>query len=307
MRSFYSFIFALCAMAVCSQMVFAWTVNVEYNDKSGIEYATYTVTLKDGTILGFNKAWGANFKFCGAISNKREIRIPDTLQSTTDKYFVRKLGPNGVYKVCDMTRASKVTTLYLPTTLWQNALSDVALHPNIKKIHLPKNSKFWASSQLHNLDTVFVQKEDLLYYLNEPEWRRRVLIVEEGEKPLKLTVVVNKAGEFAQTLLQKVENMNKVNELKVIGPLNGEDLNKFKEMEQMAKLDLLDAKITDIPAYFCGDIEYINSTRSSGCYLLSEVALPNVNSIGSNAFHYCTHLKKITIPSSVTSIPDGCF
>ena len=134
-----------------------------------------------------------------------------------------------------------------------------------------------------------------------------MLIVEEGEKPLKLTVVVNKAGEFAQTLLQKVENMNKVNELKVIGPLNGEDLNKFKEMEQMAKLDLLDAKITDIPAYFCGDIEYINSTRSSGCYLLSEVALPNVNSIGSNAFHYCTHLKKITIPSSVTSIPDGCF
>lgn len=115
---------------------------------------------------------------------------------------------------------------------------------------------------------------------------------------------MTKAGEFAQLLLQQTDNWYKVNELTVIGDLNTDDLNVFKRMKQLTKLDLSRAVITNIPNRFDG----ASSTGSDryGFNLLEELSLPEVNSIGEYAFAECYRLKNISVPK-VNTIGYGAF
>ncbi len=121
---------------------------------------------------------------------------------------------------------------------------------------------------------------------------------------LKITVNMTKAGEFAQLLLQQVDNWYRVNELKVVGPLNENDLNVFKRMEQLTLLDLSDSVIEDIPDRFDGAYGY--SGNREGFNLLETLILPEVNSIGECAFSQCPRLKNITMPK-VNEIKYGAF
>lgn len=300
MRSYYSFLLALCALTMYSQMAFAWTVNVTHNNESGIRCANSVMILEDGTVLGFFIEHDDAF-FCGAISDKTEIIIPDTLVCSTKMYLVRKLNTNP-YLYCDFSKASKVTTLYLPTTLYSSSLEHI--HPQIKILHMSKGLKCEGVNSLYQLDRVFVPKEELSLYLNDLEWRRRVIILEEGKDLLKLTINVNKAGEFAKNVLQKTDNWNKVNELKVIGSLNEDDINKIKKMCQLKKLDLSEAKFDNFPNSFC-EWKFLSSYPSDYCYFLSEVILPKISGIGEKAF-YSHSLEKITI-SKVRTIGDHAF
>ncbi|MBP3512761.1 MAG: leucine-rich repeat domain-containing protein [Prevotella sp.] len=115
---------------------------------------------------------------------------------------------------------------------------------------------------------------------------------------------MKKAGEFAQLLLQQTDNWYKVNELTVVGELNNDDLNVFKRMKQLTKLDLSRAIITNIPNQFDG-VSSVGSSRN-GFNILEELILPDVNSIGEYAFAECYRLKSIKM-SKVNSLGFGAF
>lgn len=274
----------------------ASTVKIEYNSSSGIQDAEYTYKQSDGTVLGFYLGWEEAY-FMGAISSKSSITIPDNVQYDSKTYPVKYIGG---WDLCDFDNASTVTSLTLPTTAEQ--IRNLPLC--VKVLH----TKNFISSIDHefasNLDKVLVPSEHLQSYYDATNWSNYVLINAEGANPSKITINMTKEGEFAQLLLQKTDNWYKVNELTVVGNLNENDLNVFKRMRQLTKLDLSKAIITDIPNQFDGASSY--SEYRDGFNILEELSLPEINSIGDYAFAQCYRLKNIKM-TKVKTIGYGAF
>ncbi len=274
---------------------FASTVKVERNTSSGIQNTEYTYKQSDGTVLGFYLGWEVAY-FTGAISSKSSITIPDNVQYDSKSYPVKYIGRN----LCDFEKASTVTSLTLPTTA--ESIND--LPSCVKILHTNSFIQYINHEYASNLDKVLVPSEHLQSYYDETDWSNYVLINAEGTNPSKITINMTKEGEFAQLLLQKTDNWYKVNELTVVGNLNENDLNVFKRMRQLTKLDLSKAIITDIPNQFDGATHYYE--YRDGFNLLEELSLPDINSIGDYAFAQCYRLKSIKM-SKVNTIGSGTF
>ena len=272
----------------------AETVTVTSNTSSGIANAKLTATLDDGTVFGFIQG-GSYVYFCGAISQRSELTIPDSIFYSSGRYAVNIVGYNGR---CDFDNAKSVTSLILPPTI----RSLIYLPFTVKVLHV-NNYLNIESYQSSNLTKVLVPEADLASYYGNSNWCNYVLINAEGTEPTKITVHVARAGEFAQLLLEQEDNWYKVNELTVTGNLNTDDLNVFKRMRQLTKLDLSRAVITDIPDRFDGAN---NLDGRNGFNVLEELSLPEMNSIGQYAFAGCYRLKKITMPK-VKTIGYGAF
>ncbi len=273
----------------------ATTVDVVSNSSSGIADANLTTTLSDGTILGFRRS-GSTVYLCGAISQLVELTIPDSIFYSSNRYAVKYIG----YNRCDFDNAQNVTSLTLPATTIE--ISD--LPETVKVLHTNSYISSLTSSQLSNLNKVLVPESTLSSYYGNTNWSNYVLINVEGTEPLRVTVNMTKAGEFAQLLLQQTDNWYKVNELTVVGELNTDDLNVFKRMKQLTKLDLSRAIISNIPNQFDGASS--TSNNRYGFNILEELILPEVNNIGEYAFAECYRLKSITMPK-VNSIGYGAF
>ena len=282
-------------LSVMPQKSNATTVDVIYDYSSGITNTNMTATLSDGTVLGF-QFWGADVYLSGAISQQAELTVPDSISYSSNRYAVNHVG----YGRCDFDNAPNVTSLTLPATITNLD----CLPSTVKVLHTNSYINSVNREQLLNLSKVLVPESTLTSYLSNTNWSYYVLINTEGTDPSRITVTMTKAGEFAQLLLQQTDNWYKVNELTVIGDLNTDDLNVFKRMKQLTKLDLSRAVIADIPAQFDG----VNGTWSSrdGFNLLEELILPEVNSIGDYAFADCYRLNDITMPK-VNSIGYGAF
>ena len=272
----------------------AETVTIVSNSNSGIERASYTATLSDGTVLGFTSLSSSGSYFCGAISQKTSLTVPDSViiysSSSTTRYPIKYIG----YNRLDFDNAQSVTSLTLPSLV--SSLNYMA--PTVKTLHVKSYISSVSSSCLSELTKVLVPSSTLSSYLGNRDWYSFVLINAEGTTPLKITINMTTAGEFAQLLLQKTDDWMKVNELTVTGELNTDDLNVFKRMKQLTKLDLSGATITDIPAYF--------DENSYGFGILETLKLPNLNSIGNYAFQYCRKLKTISMPK-VNTIGEYAF
>lgn len=272
------------------------TVTVTSNSSSGITDANATATLDDGTVLGFCHS-GSDVYFVGAISQQKKLSIPDSIRyPSNNSYAVERMGRFG----CDFDKAQSISELILPSTTWQINV----LPSTVKVLHVNNNITDVSSRELSHLEKVFVPGNLLNSYLENERWYKYVLINAEGTQPIHITINMTKPGEFAQLLLQQTDNWYKVNELTVVGELNNDDLNVFKRMKQLTKLDLSQAVITDIPQSFDG-ANSVNENRD-GFSILEELSLPEVNYIGSYAFAQCYKLKKI-IFNKVNTIGYGSF
>lgn len=273
----------------------AKTVTVSSNSSSGIKNAYLTATLEDGTILGFYRS-GSNVYLCGAISQQTELTVPDSIVYYSSRYAVTMIG----YDVCDFDNAKSVTSLILPATITRIDY----LPSTVKVLNTSSYISNVYGERLANLNKVLVPESTLTSYYGNTSWSNYVLINAKGTEPLKTTINMTKAGEFAQLLLQQTDNWYKVNELTVVGELNTDDLNVFKRMKQLTKLDLSRAIIQDIPGNFDGASNRYENR--DGFNILEELILPEVNSIGDYAFAQCYRLKSITMPK-VNSIGTGAF
>lgn len=276
----------------------AAVVEAVYNESSGIEGAYMTITYDDGTVLGFTHSYYSydGLNFCGAVSQKAELTIPDSISFDGYQYAVKSIGDHGF---CDFDNAQSVTSLVLPPTMEYI----YELPTTVKVLHVNSYIHTDNIDVISNLTKVLVPEANLASYYGDTRWSRNVLINAEGTEPSKITVTMGKPGEFAQLLLQQTDNWYKVNELTVVGDLNTDDLNVFKRMKQLTKLDLSRAVITNIPNGFCG---YSYEYGYESFYILEELILPEVNSIGDCAFAGCTRLKNITMPK-VKSLGYGAF
>ncbi|MBO6118136.1 MAG: leucine-rich repeat domain-containing protein [Bacteroidales bacterium] len=303
----------------------AYTVTVQYNNNSGIQNANYTVTLDDSTVLGFN-LYSQSYSYCsfaGAISTATSLTIPDSIEIKTlnngawesKLYYIRYAEYN---YVVDFSQAESVTSLTMPATL--DNVNGVA--PTVKELHMNSYVSSVSTSVISHLEKVFVPSENLSQYYGNSDWYRNVLILEEGTEPMSLTINMTTAGEFAQKVLEATDNnWNKVNELTVTGPLSNTDLDNVKRCRMLTKLDLSGAEFSSIPNDFdyysyrgfylltdlvLPELESIGSYAFRDCYRLKNITMPKVNFIGNNAFEYCG-FENIILPDGITQIGSNAF
>ena len=141
----------------------------------------------------------------------------------------------------------------------------------------------------------------------------------------QITIQLEKAG----TLPDRIGSSKKyqITNLKIIGKINGTDLNMIREMAgrnsegdytdgKLSVLDLYEAKIVEGGDYYYNDNYYnyftsndvIGSYAFSGCSGLTSLTLPDgITEIGFQAFYGCRGLTSLTLPDGITSIGSYAF
>ena len=139
------------------------------------------------------------------------------------------------------------------------------------------------------------------------------------------TITLTEAGTLSDAISEK--DKYTLTSLKIIGPLNGDDIRFFIEMagrdinEKATKGKLTDLDISEATIVEGGDMyfkdydgnEHYTSYNEIGdcmfwrCFLKSIILPNNVTTIGNYAFYDCSSLASITIPDGVTSIGEEAF
>ena len=148
----------------------------------------------------------------------------------------------------------------------------------------------------------------------------------------QITIELEKAG----TLPGRIGGSKKykITNLKIIGEINGTDLNMIREMAvrnskgdstygKLSVLDLSEAKIVEggdcyyydysNHSYYTSDECYtsndvIGRYAFSGCSGLTSLTLPaGITEIGFEAFYGCSGLTSLTLPAGITEIGDYAF
>lgn len=294
-------------------------VEVVSNSISGIQYAKYTATLNDGTVLGFDIDYSSVY-FCGAKSSATSVTIPETISYNGRTYNVKYIGrfSGSNYKL-DFDFATSVTSLTIPSTatdIYSSLPTTVSeLHflgttpPNIYDISLKTGI------------TVYVPKGAYGTYQNyctqnNQGWNTSIDLKMEGWTPQSYTITVNTAGTLAYKLLEVVNQWTDVDELTISGHLNAEDMKYFSRMTQLRKLDLSQTDISNISGCagltklrevnLPSTVKAVEDEAFSGCSMLSNISLPNVETIGARAFLLCASLTSLSL-DNVKEIGNSAF
>ena len=146
---------------------------------------------------------------------------------------------------------------------------------------------------------------------------------DDGLITRQVTIKLEKTG----TLPNKIGSTKKfqITNLKIIGEINGTDLQMIREMAgegalgndtdgMLSVLDLSDAKIVEGGVYYFDHYGYSTSNDKIGkgafsdCSGLTSLTLPSgVTTIGREAFSRCSGLTSLTLPSGVTKIGNSAF
>ena len=147
----------------------------------------------------------------------------------------------------------------------------------------------------------------------------------------QITINLEKAGTLPDRIASSKKY--KITNLKIIGEINGTDLNMIREMAggnytgnstdgKLSVLDLSEAKIVEGGySYYEGydynyHTSYVNYTSNdvigdqafSGCSGLTSLNLPDgITEIGEGAFSYCSGLTSLTLPAGITEIGRYAF
>ena len=142
-------------------------------------------------------------------------------------------------------------------------------------------------------------------------------------KGLNIEIKLDEAG----TLPDRIEHIkDDISELKIIGEINGTDLDVIREMAGginqggyqtdgiLSVLDLSEARIVKGGHYFILGSNYSTSKDKIGeyvfyaCSSLTSITLPPlVTEIGNSAFYDCRGLTSLILPSGVTKIGNSAF
>ena len=152
-----------------------------------------------------------------------------------------------------------------------------------------------------------------------------ILAADDGLNTTQVTIKLDEAGTLPNKIA--VSRKNLITNLKIVGKINGTDLKFIREMAgrdfngkitdgKLSILDLSEAKIVaggDAYVWFYGNNMYtyndeLGDYAFHGCSGLTSLTLPSrVTSIGDQTFYGCSGLTSLTIPSGVTSIGIGAF
>ena len=166
------------------------------------------------------------------------------------------------------------------------------------------------------------------------ESRSTTIIITNTNSKVSDTVTITQQGKIEIVTLDKAgtlkdilgENYLDIISLKIIGPINGDDVNTFRHMlgfmenGKLTTLDLSEASIVRGGEYmtysidngaFCRFQTYADRLGERifvKCPNLKMIKLPqNLTNIDSEAFRGCTNLKSIDLPKGITGIGSGAF
>lgn len=283
-------------------------VEVVSNNNSGIQYANYTATLEDGTLLGFSISSSTAY-FCGAISSSKSVTVPETISYNNKTYTVKYIGRySGSSYVLDFEEATSVVSLTIPSTATDLYSS---IPSTISELHFLGTTP----PSIYNINintgiTVYVPKGSFATYqnyctLNNNGWNTSIDLKIEGWTPQSYTISVNTAGTLAYKLLEVVSQWTDVEELTISGHLNAEDMKYFSRMTQLRKLDLSQTDISSIggcsgltklsEVVLPSTVKEVEDNAFYGCSILSNISLINVETIGSRAFCLCAKLTSLSL------------
>ena len=142
----------------------------------------------------------------------------------------------------------------------------------------------------------------------------------------QITIQLEKAGTLPDRIASSKKY--KITNLKIIGEINGTDLNMIREMAgsdytgsstdgKLSVLDLYEAKIVEggdcyyygnNSNYYYTSNDEIGDCAFYGCSGLTSLTLPaGITEIGSFAFEGCSGLTSLTLPASITKIGSEAF
>lgn len=318
LKVFLTFILALLGML--SHQASADTVSATSNPSSDIQYANYTATLSDGTILGYfyDPDYYDAVIFCGAASSSAHVIVPNEVTIGTTTYELTQIGLYEVEQI-DLTHSSPTTELTFGESI-TNICSAIPL--NVENIHLKSLTppSLYTSSYIPTTTTIWCPQTAFSSYQAAAQdhnsgWYGK-LIHYEGWAPKRVTVNVRSAGSFANELLKVIDQWNEVNELVVTGSLNDDDMKYFSRLSNLSVLDLSGTDIVNIGG--CTGLNYLNKVvlpatvktvqgeAFSGCVKLKEFDFSQITEIGYSGFYNCKSLKNIDAPNLI-KIGDASF
>ena len=154
-------------------------------------------------------------------------------------------------------------------------------------------------------------------------WSLTIQAAEDGLITKQITIKLKEAG----TLPDRIGASKKylITNLKIIGKINGTDWKMIREMAgsnyngystegKLSTLDLSEAKIVKGgDSYYSGDNCYTSNDEIGeyafhDCSGLTSLTLPSsITSIGESAFRNCHGLTSLTLPAGITSIGEYAF
>ncbi len=113
-----------------------------------------------------------------------------------------------------------------------------------------------------------------------------------------IAVNITAEGTLGEEVLKQIEYMYDVNHLVVSGKINEADIECVKNsMSNLISIDLSGVDMESIPASF------LYNKRT-----ITKAILPNnTKEIGQDAFRYCTRMKEVQLPESLTKIGNAAF
>lgn len=221
------------------------------------------------------------------------MELPVETPADGGTYYIRYL-EDGSYNNILCQNAAALKSVTIPQ-------SYTNLHVNwsycpIVDLHMQGDvpNTYWS---LPSNMTVYVGSQS--YYANyesNSNWNSAA-IVPDGWDFEWMTVNVGRKGEFAQTYIEMTDaDWSLGVYVKITGILNATDLQNIKKLTRLRKLDLSEAEFTSLPNNF---LEYKTT--------LMEVTLPDsLSIIPQSAFGYCSALSIVSAPG-VRSIGSSAF
>jgi len=166
------------------------------------------------------------------------------------------------------------------------------------------------------------------------ESRSTTIVITNTDSKVSDVVTITQQGKIEVVTLDKAgtlkdilgENYLDIISLKIIGPINGDDVNTLRHMlgfmknGKLTTLDLLEASVVSGGEYmtysiddgaYCRYQTYANRLGEctfATCQNLQMIKLPkDLTNIDSEAFRGCTNLKSIDLPKGITGIGSGAF
>lgn len=312
MKKILLFCLSLLLSGVASLDGNAVTLPATANSSSGIRnYPNYTVTLDDGSVLGFYYGY-SEVAFCGAITSATALEVPDALLINNKEYNVKYCGYQyGDASGVDFDKAPNLTSLTLPasvSTISQvvpSTITDLHLKSatppslNYNSNNIPMSTTIWVPLSALDAYQIYIEDSSNYWYGKEVHY--------EGWEPQCYTITT-KSGGLTNELLKVVDQWTEVYELIIKGSLNAEDMKVFSKITLLRKLDLSQTDIKEIDG--CSNltklqevllpstVTTIKESAFLGCKKLSSINLSNVISIEKGAFAACGSLKTLDLPNA---------
>ncbi|MGM9810572.1 MAG: leucine-rich repeat protein [Paludibacteraceae bacterium] len=307
------FLTLVACLFCASTIVSAETVNVVYNPDSGINGASSTATLDDGTVLGFEPS-GEGWYFVGAITSRDSLYVPEGVIYDEQTYPITGIGQP--YDEVDVTSATNLVKLslsesitnirgYIPsqiTDLYLNSTTPPSLNSYDDNEVIPSSTMIWVPQDAYSSYLALTNNSYSKWYGKTVDY--------VGHEYQSLTLTINIAGTLANELLANITQWSDVNELTIIGHLSSDDMKMFARLTNLTKLDLSQTDITTISncnglkklttIVLPSTLTEIGDNAFTGCRRLTNINCPNVTTLGNYAFQSCSSLTSISLPMAET-------